>query len=198
MSNQAQPLLPAPFASSVEATPGITGADVTGAEARPDIEAAMIVPASADDVFAFLADLENHWLVADRFVAVITLDGPAGARTGGVVALRGPLGLRRTVRTRVRSATAPRRMSGTAEIGSGTLATVRWTLDEQGANTRVVLAATVERAGLLDRILLAAGGRRWLQLRFERTLKHLAAHFGEDQAGAPLRGGRPRSRGDAI
>jgi uncharacterized protein YndB with AHSA1/START domain len=177
MSNQAQTVVPAPFPPSVDATPALTGTDIAGAVSHSDIEAATIVPAPAGDVFAFLTDLENHWLVADRFVEVITLDGPVGARTGGMVALRGPLRLRRTARTRVRSATAPWRMAGTAEIGARTLATVRWTLDERGPETAVALAATVERAALLDRILLAAGGRRWLGRRFERTLNRLAAHF---------------------
>jgi len=145
--------------------------------AQPSVAVAATVPAPSQDVFTFLADLENHWLVADRFVEVITLDGPLGARTGGMVSVRGPLGLRRTAKTQVGSVTGPRRMAGTAEIGARTRATIRWTLEERSARTAVTLEATVETASLLDRFLLAAGGRWWLRRRFERTLNRLAAHF---------------------
>jgi hypothetical protein len=97
MSNKAQTLKAAPLVPSLDTTRRLTasGGSQTAAP-HPGIEATAIVPAPAKDVFAFLADLENHWLVADRFVGVITLEGPRGARSGGVVALRGPLGLRRT------------------------------------------------------------------------------------------------------
>jgi hypothetical protein len=43
---------------------------------------------------------------------------------------------------------------------------------------QVALAARLHDAGPLDRLLLAAGGWRWLQRRFERTLTALAARFG--------------------
>ena len=42
-----------------------------------------VIPAPREQVFAFLADLENHWLITDRFVRVLSLEGPAGARQGG-------------------------------------------------------------------------------------------------------------------
>jgi hypothetical protein len=64
-------------------------------------------------------------------------------------------------------------LSGTAEVGSGTIARVSWTLQPAGEHTRVRLAATVERASVLDRALLALGGRRWLERRFAGTLQTL-------------------------
>jgi hypothetical protein len=42
-------------------------------EPTADIEAAALVPAPPEDVFAFLSDLRNHWRLADRFVEVLTL-----------------------------------------------------------------------------------------------------------------------------
>jgi hypothetical protein len=85
----------------------------------------------------------------------------------------GPLGIRRAARTRVVESHAPTRLSGTAEVGSGTIARVSWTLQPAGEHTRVRLAATVERASVLDRALLALGGRRWLERRFAGTLQTL-------------------------
>src|ERR687886_2567570 len=100
------------------------------AEPTADIEAAALVPAPAEDVFAFLSDLRNHWRLADRFVEVVTLEASDGVHAdGGQVRVRGPLGLRRTATTRVVAAREPRLMIGTAELsGGGTRARVSWTI----------------------------------------------------------------------
>jgi carbon monoxide dehydrogenase subunit G len=139
------------------------------------IAAERVVPAEREAVFAFLSDLENHWLVADRFVEVLELEGPPGARHGGAVRVLGPLGLGRTAVTRVEHAEAPSLLMGRAEIGRSTTAQVKWTLDQEGEGTRVALFAAVERAGPIDRVVLALGGRRWLEARFRGTLENLAA-----------------------
>jgi hypothetical protein len=141
------------------------------------IEAAALVPAEPQEVFDFLSDLGNHWLLASRFVEVLELDrsGPDAPCDSGVVRLRGPLGIRRTARTRVTAARAPRLMIGTAEIAGGTRARVSWTLAARLGETRVRLAAEVDGASRLDRLLLALGGRRWLERRFAETLEVLAA-----------------------
>ena len=150
------------------------------AEPTADIEATAVVAARPEAVFAFLADLGNHWIVADRFVKVLDLHGADGKpANGGVVRLRGPLGVRRTVTTRVVASKAPRLLIGTAEIGSGTRARVSWALAEHRESTRVRLAAAVERTTRLDRALLALGGRRWLHRRFEATLAGLVDEFAE-------------------
>src|ERR687886_521910 len=63
------------------------------AEPRADIEAAALVPAPPEDVFAFLSDLRNHWRLADRFVEVLTLEASDGERAdGGRGRGRGPPG----------------------------------------------------------------------------------------------------------
>jgi hypothetical protein len=158
------------------------------AEPDADVEATALVPAPLEEVFGFLNDLGNHWIVADRFVEVVDLHRPGGERAeGGSVRLRGPLGVRRTVTTRVVAVKAPRLLIGTAEIGDRTRARVSWSLAGHLGSTRVRLAAAVERAAPLDRALLALGGRWWLRRRFASTLDGLVAQFeGRRSAGGPL------------
>jgi hypothetical protein len=126
--------------------------------ATAGVGAIALVPAEADDVFVFLADLKNHWRLADRFVDVVELAGPLGARNGGRVRIRAPLGLRRTAVTRVVEAIEPRWLRGKAEVG-GTTAEVRWILAPVHDATEVRLEATVLNSRPLDRMLLALGSR---------------------------------------
>ena len=140
-----------------------------------EIEAAALIPAPPEEVFEFLSDLGNHWRLTGRHVEVLSLNGDG---TGGSVRIRGPLGLRRTAETTVTAARNPRLMIGAAELSSGTRARVSWTLAGRLGQTRVRLAATVDHASPLDRLLLALGGRRWLSGLFERTLERLAERFG--------------------
>ena len=150
------------------------------------IEAVGEVQAPRDEVFAFLAALPNHWALANRWIEVVSLQA-AGERPGesgpdgGVVRIRGPLGLRRTARTEVLSAEPPARISGRAELPGGTGATVTWSLEEASPGTRVRLAAEVDGASPLDRLLLALGGRVWLRRHFATVLETLAAEVGAAQ-----------------
>jgi hypothetical protein len=143
--------------------------------AAPRIATERVVAAAPADVFGFLADLENHWLLADRFVEVLSLERPpeGGPAHGGTVRMRGPLGISRTATTRVDQAQPHSSMAGTASVGS-TEARVVWTFTPVADGTRVRLEATIVRAGIGDSILLAAGGRRWLEQRFESILETLA------------------------
>lgn len=137
------------------------------------------VAAPSQEVFDFLARLENHWQLADRWIEVASLDGDgdgAGAN-GGAVTVRGPLGLSRTVRTRVLAAEPPRRLWGRAEVGDGTRASITWSLTDAGETTRVRLDAEVERIGAVDRALWALGGRRWMLRRFEAVIAGLRRRF---------------------
>jgi Polyketide cyclase / dehydrase and lipid transport len=139
---------------------------------REPISADGLVPAGREQVFAFLADLANHWDLADRWVEVVSL---TPAHDGGRVRVHGPLGLARTIDTQVDHVEPPARIAGTATLGR-TRAEVRWELHQEGGGTRVHLVATVIAAGPLDRLLLAAGGRAWLRRRFTMTLSRLAGY----------------------
>lgn len=140
----------------------------------PPIRATGTVPAPPAAVFGYLVDLENHWQLADRFVEVVSLRRRAdGVSDGGCVRLRGPLGLRRTVATAVLAEDPPREIVGRAELGDRTCATVRWKLAPRPGGTQVTLEAAVERATPLDRLLLALGGRLWLERRLAAVLDRL-------------------------
>ena len=139
------------------------------------IVARRTIETDRERTFDFLSDIDNHWLLADRFLEVIDLNGDRGGTRSenGLVRIKGPLGSARTVATRVLETEPPRRISGLAEVGRGTVAHVTWTLDPAQQGVHVCLVAQVERAGLLDRLLLAIGGRIWLRTRFEAVLAQL-------------------------
>jgi len=146
-----------------------------------DISASRLIGAERADVFAFLSDLENHWLIADRFVEVVDLEGPPGARTGGRVRIRGPFGVRRTASTRVDYARPVAEMGGSAQISDATSAQVRWLLRDAAGGTAVTLGAMVESAGAADRLLLALGGMAWMRRRFASTLRTLDARLAAER-----------------
>jgi uncharacterized protein YndB with AHSA1/START domain len=137
------------------------------------------VPASPEEVFDFLSDLGNHWLMADRFIEVVRLDGtPGEAATGGTVRMHGPLGIRRTAITRVTGQERPKMMTGTADLRGGTRARVTWSFVPDGDGTTVRLAAEVQKAGPLDRMLLTLGGKAWFRRHLATILAALAESFG--------------------
>lgn len=153
------------------------------------IEARGSVGAPREDVFTYLSRLENHWRLADQWIEVLSLEAGPGAPPGtpadrGRVRIRGPLAVGRTALTQVLAADAPGGMRGSAEIGRRTRARVSWTLAGAGAETEVRLSAEVERAALLDRLLLALGGRAWLRRRFRSVLGNLAEVFARRQTGS--------------
>jgi hypothetical protein len=145
-----------------------------------EIAAARRIPQDPAAVFAFLSDLHNHWRLDDRFVELAGVD-PDGR--GGRVLLRGPLGVSREAATEVVGADPPAsgrpgRMYGRAQVGRQTVGLVQWELAPDGTGTAVRLSALVERASLLDRLLLAAGGRWWLRRIFAGALRRLEVVVG--------------------
>lgn len=120
-----------------------------------------------EELYAQLADLRSHWQLAGRWVEPLELRAD-----GGVVRVRGPLGLRRTITTTVTGALPPERVVGEARMG-GTRAVIEWLLEPDEEGTVVTLRADVRDAAAWDRALLALGGRRWMQARFAATLKRL-------------------------
>jgi hypothetical protein len=145
------------------------------------IAANVLIDASPAAVFGFLADLENHCVLAGPRLRIVSLSGPQGARDGGVMRIRGPLWLRRTATTRVLASTAAREIVGRAQIGRDTTARVRWLLERREGATAVCLSATVERAAAIDWLLLQLGGRRWLRRAFLRALGRLSDQFAGGQ-----------------
>ena len=128
-----------------------------------------------EHVYAFLAVLENHWRLDDRLLRLERLDhGAHGSR----IVIRGPLGIRRTAHIRLTASEPSRRVVGTAEVGERTQARVTWTITPAGAGSLVRVEASVLRAGALDRLLLVAGGGRWMRRRFARVLEQLESALG--------------------
>jgi hypothetical protein len=100
--------------------------------------------------------------------------GAADGRSA-LISLHGPLGLRRTARTTVTSLDRPHRFGGTALVGRRTMAHVLWRIEPAGTGTRVTLGAVIVRAGPVDRLLLAIGGRWWVRRCFARAIALLGA-----------------------
>ena len=142
------------------------------------IEASAVVPAAPEAVFRFLSDLGNHWRLANSKIQVVEIDD-----TSGRVRMRGPFGLRRTAHTIVIDAQPDSVMHGTAVLSGGTVARIAWELHEDAGGTGVRLSAEIERASVLDRLLLALGGRTWMQRLFEKILGRLSELFRERRAG---------------
>jgi uncharacterized protein YndB with AHSA1/START domain len=154
---------------------------------NPILSASSVVAAPPASVFAFLADPHNHWLLSGSKVRLVEIAEPAGGQLAGVIVIRGPAGIRRRARTMVLTARDPSLLSGVAELGASTTAWVSWSLRPCGSGgTGVVLSATVSSAGLLDRILLLAGGRLWIRRMFNETLERLGRSVG---AAAPRAAG---------
>jgi hypothetical protein len=94
--------------------PGVTHASTArntthgppaGAQRR--VSANRQIAIDPETAFALLSDLDNHWRLADRFVDVLRLRGPFGARHGGEIRIKGPLGVRRTARTTITATRLP-------------------------------------------------------------------------------------------
>ena len=120
-----------------------------------------LVPASAPAIFTFLSDLENQCLLAQEHTDLLRLDGPRGARHGAQLRVRAPLALGRKARARIVARVEPSHLVTSVELGR-TVVRFGWTLTPLPASTGVELTAEVASAGLLDRALLAAAGRRAL------------------------------------
>jgi carbon monoxide dehydrogenase subunit G len=134
------------------------------------------VQAPPEAVYAFLADLENHWALTHAWLDVEELAGDAN---GAEIVVRGPLGIHRRARTRLRGTSPPRGgrpgvVDGTATAPEGTTARVTWSVDAEQPGTVVRLEADVDPHGL-DRVLLGLGGSWWLRRALRRSMRQLDA-----------------------
>jgi hypothetical protein len=139
------------------------------------VTSGLLMDIPAETVYGFLSQLPNHQSMGGRR---FRLKAFADDRLGARIVIRGPLGIRRTVETTITCLHPSRSVGGTAAIGRRTLAHVHWTIDAAGERSRVALTATVLHIGALDRLLLAAGGRRWLARSFHRVLTLLPVTIG--------------------
>jgi hypothetical protein len=122
-------------------------------------------------VFEFLSDLRNHWRLEPHLLELEHMGAD-----GGRVRVKGPLGLSRVARTKVVSTERPRLLTGTAEIGRGTIGAVRWEIAPLVPGTsHVTFSAEVVRASPLDRLVLACGGRWWLARIVRAAVERLGA-----------------------
>lgn len=122
-------------------------------------------------VYAFLSDLPNHRRLTGPRLRLVRLRPD---RLGARIELRGPLLLRRRVRTTVLVADPPYHWGGLANLTGGTSASVDWRLTPHDGGTDVRLTARIHPVGTPDRLLLALGGDRWLTGAFRQTLALLA------------------------
>jgi hypothetical protein len=145
-----------------------------------ELSAAATISASPERVFAYLRRLDRHWaLTGPRAVPLRAQDDGDGY----VLRLRGPVGIRRTVRTRIVSLREPALLVGRVEAGRRTRATLSWSITSCPGGSRVVLAARTDSLGLADRLLLLGGGRWWLGHTLRGALGRLQARLALEVVG---------------
>lgn len=138
------------------------------------VAAQATIAADPADVFDLLGDLERHRDLTDGGLRIVNFEGPPGRRTGGLVELRGPVGLTRLARTQVGGAEANSRLWGTAETTDGARAFLEWQVRPKGEDTQVEVRLDVRDCGWRDRTLLRLGGSAWLRARMRAALARLA------------------------
>jgi hypothetical protein len=139
------------------------------------VTSGLLMEVPAETVYGFLSDLPNHQKMGGRR---FRLDTFAADQLGARIVICGPLSIRRTVETTITHLHPSHGVGGTAAVGRRTLAHVHWSIQAAGEWSHVALTVTVLRIGVLDRVLLAAGGRRWLARSFHRILTLLPTTIG--------------------
>jgi uncharacterized protein YndB with AHSA1/START domain len=132
------------------------------------IAAERAVAAPPERVFDFLADLRNHWRLERRFLELDEL-----GEDGGTIRLKGPLGLSRTVQTRVLEAQRPVRVAGGPISAAAPWGSSPGTSGPRGPARSCVSLPRFRRRRHWDRLFLALGGRTWFEGLFRRALENL-------------------------
>jgi hypothetical protein len=150
-------------------------------QGKNDIAVSRVICAPPSAVYAFLAERDNHCLLTEGRIEVCEFENRTQGWSGALLVIRGPLGLRLRARTRLDSVSPAASIVGTAQLGARTTVRVRWDLRAlDGHRTLVRLSAAIAALGPLDRLLLLAGGKRWIRRLFATTLELLAAHLETD------------------
>jgi hypothetical protein len=154
------------------------------------VTAELLIEVPAKTVYDFLSQLPNHQKMGGHRFRLDTL---APDRLGATIVICGPLGIHRTVQTTITDLHPARGVGGTATVGRRTTAHVHWTIHADGQRSHVALTATMVRTGMLDRLLLATGGRKWLTRSFHRVLTLLPTTIraATPRATAPVRAPSP-------
>ena len=133
-----------------------------------EFSAARSISAPAERIFVYLERLEHQFeLIGSRAERLAT----AGASMR--VRLRGPVGIRRTVRASLTYARSPESIVGRAEAGRSSRATVRWSIQRSDVGSWVQVIAHADALGPVDAMLVRLGGRRWLARSLELALETL-------------------------
>lgn len=152
-----------------------------------DVSAARSISAPAERIFAFLERLEHQFELIGSRAERLPAEG-AGLR----VRLRGPLGIRRTVRASLTYARSPESIVGRAEARRGSRATVRWSIQRSDVGSWVQVIAHTDALGPVDAMLMRLGGRRWLarslELALETLEERMRRHPAADDRGLSTRG----------
>ena len=143
------------------------------------------VAADADTLHGLLADPANQWRLATAFADVAALQ-PAGGRCDA--RLRLACGVRRPASMHVKPSRKHRLLTTEVRLGRRTVAWATWILTPDPGTTEVDLAVQLESRGLLTRLALLLGGRRWIARRLDTVLATLAttaARVAEDVVTTP-------------
>lgn len=117
---------------------------------RAPVIATRVIPADSSTLHALVSDPASQWRIVDGVHRLLRAHAQVGPRTTEhLVPVRVQLG------------------------GRGVL-WLTWILGPSRGTTEVDLAAQVEGRGVLARLLLLLGGRRWLRHRVEDALDNLA------------------------
>lgn len=143
--------------------------------AAPGMAVPGIVAGSAGDVFAFLADLSNHWRLTGPYVEVADVAHDSRGRAlGAQIRIRGPFSPNAPLVTTLDELAPERRISGTARLPTGVRWRITWELKQVHNATRVVLSSRPDQRRVVDRLVHRFGGRLWWQRRFDAVLHRLA------------------------
>jgi len=136
------------------------------------LAAEIVIARSRQDVYEFLAPLENHWEIAGN--RLVDRYEQLDERTARVHF--GPPGMRRWATSRITRLDPPGLIEGEAATARSD-GTVRWVLDDAGATmTRVRFEQELRPQPLDDRIAVALTAW-WLRRHYRRTLVRLRAQL---------------------
>lgn len=117
---------------------------------RAPVIATRVIPADSSTLHALVSDPGSQWRTVDGVHRLLRAHAQVGPRASA-----------RLVPVRV-------------QLGSHDVLWLTWILSPSRGTTEVDLAAQVESHGVLARLTMLLGGRRWLRHRLEDTLSDLA------------------------